>query len=159
MDFDRLDLREAADNQYWVHLRMGETLLFADMDKQERPCRVKVASVASPDVEASMKAVTRAGSQYSAVEGQMALANRNQTKELENKLNGLEREAEKALTHFLVTSVKGWENIEKGGKPLEYSLDALKNMAAPKAPLYRLATTLAQDAAGAQSPFVEAESA
>ena len=33
MDFDLLDLREAADKEYWVQLRMGDTLLFADMDK------------------------------------------------------------------------------------------------------------------------------
>ncbi|RDC66553.1 hypothetical protein HME9302_00004 [Alteripontixanthobacter maritimus] len=44
--FDTLDLRNAEDEEYWLHLRHGETKLYADMDKQEGPCRVRVASPA-----------------------------------------------------------------------------------------------------------------
>lgn len=156
MDFDLLDLREAASKEYWLHLRLGETLLFADMDKQERPCRVKVASIAEPDVEDAMKAVTRAGTLYRGVEAQLAqAANRQQRQAVEKRLADAEREAERALSRFLMTAIRDWENIEKGGKALPFSADALKDMAQPKAPLYRMASQIAEDAASAQSPFAE----
>ena len=156
MDFDLLDLREAAGKEYWVQLRLGDTLLFADMEKQERPCRVKVASAAEPKVEEAMKAVTRAGSLYRSIEAQVALApNRQQRQALEKRLEEAEKEAEKALTRFLVVSIRDWENIQKGGEPLKFSDEALKDMAQPKAPLFRIAASLAEDAASAQSPFSE----
>jgi hypothetical protein len=155
MDFDLLDLREAAGKEYWVHLRAGDRLLFADMDKQERPCRVKVASVANPEVEQALKAVTRAGRMYRGLEAALADANRQQRAALEKRLGDVERESERALTSFLMKSIVGWENIEKGGKDLPFSREALADMAEPKAPLFRLAQAIAEDAASAQDPFAE----
>lgn len=156
MDFDLIDLREAASKEYWVQLRLNDTLLFSDMGKQERPCRVKVASISEPEVEEATKAVTRAGNMYRALEAQLTGAvNRQQRQVIEKRLSEVEREAEKALTDFLVKTVIDWENIEKGGKPLEFSRDALKDMAQPKAPLFRMASAIAEDAANAQNPFFE----
>lgn len=159
MDFDLLDLRNAADKEYWVQLRHGDTLLFADMDKQERPCRVKVASVAEPGVEDAMKAVARVASMRQSVEAQLSVApNREQRKALEKRLDDVERETDKCLTTFLIKIVRDWENIDKGGKPLPFSEEALRDMAQPKAPLFRLAGLIAEDAASAQSPFTDANS-
>jgi hypothetical protein len=156
MDFDLIDLREAASKEYWVQLRFGDTLLFSDMEKQERPCRVKVASISEPGVEEASKAVTRAGNMYRALEAQLAgVANRQQRQTIEKRFAEVEREAEKALTDFLVKTVIDWENIDKGGKPLDFSHDALKDMAQPKAPLFRMASAIAEDAANAQNPFIE----
>ena len=160
MDFDLLDLREAAGNEYWVQLRMGDTLLFADMDKQQGPCRVLVASMAEPGVEDAAKAVSRAGTMYRAIEAQLAVApNREQRRAVEKRLADLDREAEKCISNFLLKTVRGWENINKGGEPLAFSDEALKDMAQPKAPLFRMATAIAEDAATAQSPFSESETA
>lgn len=158
MDFDLLDLREAADKEYWVHLRMGDTLLYADKD-QQRPCRVKVASIAELGVEDAMKAVSRVGTMSANLEAQLAGANRQQRAGVEQRLDQAEREAEKCLTQFLVKTIRGWENIEKGGKELPFSDEALKDMAQVKAPLYRLAANIATDMGEAQSPFAQAETA
>lgn len=154
MDFDLLDLREAADKEYWVQLRMGDTLLFADMEKQERPCRVLVASMAEPGVEEATKAVSRAGTMYRSLEAQLAAAaNREQRRAIEKRLGEVDREAEKCITNFLMRSVRQWENIVKGSDPLPFSDEALKDMAQPKAPLFRMASAIAEDAANAQNPF------
>jgi len=155
MDFDILDLRGAAGKEYWVHLRVGDRLLYADMENQERPCRVLVASIADPEVEEALKAVTRSGRLYRSVETALGEANRQQRKALEARLEAIERESEKALTRFLTTAIRGWENIERGGKPLPFSQEALADLAEPKAPLFRLAATIAEDAASAQDPFSE----
>ncbi|MAH32275.1 MAG: hypothetical protein CMG78_09595 [Marinobacter sp.] len=158
MDFDLLDLREAADKEYWVQLRMGDTLLFADMDKQERPCRVKVASIAEPGVEDATKAVGRVGNLYRTVEVQLANAsNRDQRRAAEKRLVEVEREAEKCLTTFLVKTIRGWENLVKGGELLPFSAEALLDMAQPKAPLFRMASAIAEDAMSAQNPFSRSE--
>lgn len=158
MDFSSLDLREAADKEYWVHLRLGDVLLYAD-DAKEKPCRVKVGSIADPEIEQAAKAVTRSGNASATVEAQLAnAANRDKRREIESRLDDIERQAEKAVVRFLMCSIKGWENIEKGGKPLEFSSEALKDMSQPKAPLFRLALTLAEDMGKVQSPFSQAES-
>ena len=155
MDFDLLDLREAGGKEYWVQLRLGDRLLFADMAKQERPCRVKVASIANPDVEDALKAVTRVGRMYRGVEAGLADANRQQRAALEKRLTEVEQESERALSGFLNVAVRDWENIERGGELLPFSKDALKDMAQPKAPLFRLAASIAEDAASAQDPFAD----
>lgn len=158
MDFDLLDLREAADKEYWVQLRMGDTLLFADMDKQQGPCRVLVASMAEPGVEDAAKAIARAGALYGAIEAQLAVApNREQRRAVEKRMAELDREAEKCISNYLLKAVRGWDNIEKGGEPLPFSDEALKDMAQPKAPLFRMASAIAKDAAAAQSPFFESD--
>jgi len=156
MDFSNLDLREAASKEYWVHLRLDDTLLFAGKDK---PCRVKTASAASPEVEEALKAVTRVGALSTNIEGQLALAaNRQKRRAIEGKIDEVERDAERALTRFLCTAIVDWENIEKDGKSLPFSKEALSDYSQPKAPLFRLAVTLAEDMREAQSPFAEAES-
>ncbi|MEW4469003.1 hypothetical protein AB1K62_14345 [Parasphingorhabdus sp. JC815] len=159
MDFDLLDLRTAAGKEYWVHLRLGNTLLYLDMDKEEKPCRVKVASSVEPGVEDATKAVMRAGRMFQAAEDALSIANRDNRAALEKRLDQLERESEKCLTAFLVKAIKGWENIEQGGKELKFSPEALEDLAQPKGPLFRMAATIAEDSAKAQSPFAKADSA
>lgn len=159
MDFDQLDLRTAAGKEYWVHLRLGDTLLYLDMDKEQKPCRVKVASSVEPGVEDATKAVMRVGRMFQAAESALATANRDQRAGLEKRLDQLERESEKALTAFLMKAVKGWENIEQGGKELKFSPEALEDISQPKGPLYRMAASIAEDSAKAQNPFTNADSA
>lgn len=157
MDFDILDLREAGSREYWVQLRHGGTLLFADMDKQERPCRVKVASIAEHEVEQAVKAVMRVGGMVGNLEAQLVAApNKQQRTQLEKRLEEIEREAERCITAFIVKAVRDWENIEKGGKVLPFSTAALEDMAQPKAPLFQLAIAIAEDAGRAQNPFPDA---
>jgi hypothetical protein len=74
---------------------------------------------------------------------------------LEKRLAEVEQESERALSGFLNVAVRDWENIERGGEPLPFSKDALKDMAQPKAPLFRLAASIAEDAASAQDPFAD----
>ena len=159
MDIDQLDLREAADQEYWLQLRVGDRLLFCDMKKQERPLRVKVASVAKSGVEDAVKAVTRAGRMSASAENALVHANRQQRAELEKRLEEIERTTEKAITRFLTTAILGWENIERGGKPLPFAIDALDDLSQKGAPLYRMAIAIAEDAALAMDPFTDAVSA
>lgn len=158
MDIDAFDLREAATREYWLQLRMGDRLLFCDMEKQERPLRVKVASVAKQGVEDAVKAVTRLGRMMASAEAQLVNANRQQRAELEKRLDEIERSTEKAIARFLTTAILDWENVERGGKPLPYSKDALADLSEKGAPLYRMAFEIAEDAGAAMNPFGSAAS-
>ena len=111
--------------------------------------------IANADVEDALKAVTRVGRMYRGVEAGLADANRQQRAALEKRLAEVEQESERALSGFLNVAVRDWENIERGGEPLPFSKDALKDMAQPKAPLFRLAASIAEDAASAQDPFAD----
>lgn len=159
MDFSKLDLREAAGRQDWVHLRVGDTLLFADEDKQERPCRVKAASVTEPGVEGALKAMERAGRKSESLEAQLITANREQKKEVERQADEAARASEKAISAFLRLVIVGWENIEVSGKEVEFNADALHDLTEPKAPLFRLAPTISKDLAALYNPFSKAEGA
>lgn len=159
MDFDLLDLRQTAEKEYWVHLRLGDTLLYADMDKQEGPCRVKVASISNPDIEAQLKAVNRVATRFSHAEAEFAGAKDRQARlATEKRLDSIDAEAEKIFSNFLCEIILDWENIQKGGNTLPFSADALKDMSAKGGPLFRMASTIAGDAIKAQSPFIVAES-
>lgn len=156
MDFALLDLRTAAQKTYWVQLRYKDTPLYAGGD-DARPCRVNTASVADPDVEQAVKTVQRIGRLTAQLEMQLAAApNREQRKAIEKRLDDVERQAEKSLTGFLKTAIKGWENIAVDGKPLPFSDEALDDMAQPKAPLFQLAMNIAADMAEVQSPLSQA---
>lgn len=159
MDIGQFDLREAADQEYWIQLRVGDRLLFNDMKKQESPLRVKVASVAKPGVEDAVKSVTRAARMAHTVEAQLAVANRQQKVALETRLDEIERTTEKALTRFLLTAVLDWENIERGKEALPFSKDALAELSEKGAPLYRMAMAIAEDVAVAMDPFSGAATA
>jgi hypothetical protein len=156
MDFDALDLRKAADKEYWVHLRRGETLLYKDMEAREGPCRVKVASIAKPGVDDAIKAVTRAGRMLGQGEGQLISANRQQRAELEKRLAEIEGMAEAAIKRFLMTAVLDWENIVAGGKDIPFSRDTLDDMSDKGGPFHVLGLDIAEDVAAAMSPFGKA---
>jgi|GEM_PF-2764693 len=158
MDFDLLDLRQTADKEYWIQLRLGSTSLFADMEKQERPCKIKVASVSNPEVEALVKSVSRIGQRYGRAEMEYSSANREQRVGLEKRLDSIDKEAERLFGEFIIRVVLDWENIDKGGKPLKFSDDVLKDMSVKGAPLYRMVKEIAEDSAKAQNPFTGAES-
>jgi hypothetical protein len=156
MDFGSLDLRKAADKEYWVHLRRGETLLFLDMEGQKGPCRAKVASIAKPGVDDAIKAVTRAGRMLAAGEAQLINANRQQRAELEKRLAGIEKEAEAAIKRFLMTAVLDWENLYDEGKDVPFSRDQLDDWSEKGGPLHVLGLDIAEDVAAAMSPFTKA---
>ena len=157
MDFAKLDLRNAGDTEHWLNLRLGETRLYADMGKQEGPCRLLVASPASDGVEAVLKGVQRAMSRQAAVAEQLATAvNRDQRRAIETRLDNAETEAQKAVEKFLNTVVLGWENIQLGGKGLKFSKEALADMTEPKAPLARLVMFIVEDMGKLHDPFTEA---
>lgn len=157
MDFGLLDLRRASEQEYWVQLRVGDTLLKTDDDK---PCRVKVASIGEPGVEDAIKAVTRVGRLSQQIEAQMALApNVKEREVIAKRLDTVEKEAERCLTTFLIKAVRGWENIFVGGEEVKFSQSALADMAEPKAPLFRLAASIAADMAEVQDPLGKRESA
>ena len=153
MDFGKLDLRAAADQEHWLHLRVGDTLLYLDEEKQEGPCRVKVRSVANDEVERALKVGTRAARAVATAESQLATANRQQKGEIEPRLDALEKQLEKALQAFLTTAIVDWENIQVGGKSLPFSKEALADMSEPKAPFARLATAIMDDMGNLASPF------
>lgn len=153
MDFAKLDLRAAAEQETWVHLRVGDILLYADDEKQEHPCRVKVASVANPDVEKALKAGMRAARAVAAAETQLATANRQQCAELEKRLDVMERQMEKALQLFLATAILDWENIEFDGNDLPFSKQALADMSEPRGPFSRLASAIMEDMGNLANPF------
>lgn len=160
MDFAKLDLRTKANEEHWVQLRMGDTLLFADMDKQEGPCRVKIAAIANDKVKAALKVVMRLGDQTERLSASLASEqNKSKRESIIARLDQIEKEAETAFEQFITISVKDWENIEAAGKPLAFSEDALADFAKPGAPLFRMANEIAQEAAKAQSPFTKAASA
>lgn len=160
MDFDKLDLRSAGEAEHWLPLRLGDTQLFRDMEKKEQPCRIKVASPASSGVEAALKAVNRLAQREQTIAAKLAnAANREERRALERQLDAVEEEAEKSIKNFLTTAIVDWENIDKGGEPLPFSRDALCDMSEAKAPLARLATTIARDMAKVLDPFTEADSA
>ena len=153
MDFAKLDLRAAAEQETWVHLRVGDILLYADDDKQERPCRVKVASVANEVVERSLKTGIRIAKAVAAAEAQLATANRQQSAELEKRLDALEKHMDKAQKDFLLTAILDWENIEIDGKVVEFSKATLSDLSEPKAPFARLAKAIMEDMGDLASPF------
>ncbi len=157
MDFAKLDLREAATEEHWLQLRIGQTLLFAQDDKQ-KPCRVKVATAADPDVKAALKAVERAGRSCAEFESQLATANRQQKVELERRADDADAIAEKAIRQFLKVAVRDWENIFIGDDEVAFSASTLSDLSEPKAPLFRLATTIAEDMGEIHNPFLKAAS-
>lgn len=160
MDLDLLDLRQAAEREYWVHLRLGNTKLYSNMDDMEGPCRVKVASVANPEVERQITAVERVGKRFSHAEFEYSSAKDGQVrKALEKRLDLIDSEASKLFSKFLQTIVLDWENLEKDGKPLPFSPEALADLSEKGAPLFRMATEIAEDAGKAQHPFTQAEGA
>ena len=156
MNIDQFDLRATETREYWIQLRVGDKLLFCDMEKSERPLRVKVASIAKQGVEDAIKAVTRAGRMMNAAEAQLVQANRQQRVELEKRMDEIERTSEGALTRFLTTAIVDWDNLERDGKLLPYSKEALDDLSAKGAPLYRMALEIAGDAAIAMDPFTVA---
>lgn len=158
MDFANLDLRAAASKEYWVQLRVGDTLLYADEKVQKKPCRVRIGSPADPEIEEAAKAVKRVGHIYAQVELSLGATKASQQqKQVERRLDALDREAEVLLQDFLRKAIKGWENIEFDGKELAFSPSALEDMSQPKAPLFRMATEIAEDAAKAVDPFSDVE--
>lgn len=157
MDFAKLDLRAAAEQEHWLHLRVGDTLLYNDDDGT--PCRVKVRSVANDEVERALKVGTRAARAVATAENQLATANRQQKAEIEPRLDALEKQMEKALQAFLATAIVDWENIKVGGKPVPFSKDALADMSEPKAPLARLAPAIMDDMGNLANPFGKPEPA
>lgn len=160
MDFDSLDLRSAGDAEHWLHLRYGDTKLYSDMDKREGPCRVRVASPASENVEPVLKTVQRAMNRQATLASQAASAtNRDQRRAAEGQLDSAEKDAENAVRTFLRLVILDWENIEKGGKELKFSKDALADMTEPKAPLSRLVATIVEDMGKLHDPFTEAAAA
>jgi hypothetical protein len=159
MDFGALDLRKAADKEYWVHLRRGDVYLYQDMEAATAPYRVKVASIAKPGVDDAIKAVTRAGRMLGAGEAQLIQANRQQRAELEKRLSSIEVEAEAAIKRFLMTAVLDWENIQVDGKDVPFSRDMLDDWSDKGGPLHVLGLDIAEDVAAAMSPFGKAGSA
>ncbi len=159
MDFDALDLRKAADKEYWIHLRRGDVYLYQDMEAQERPYRVKVASIAKPGVDDAIKSVTRAGRMLASGEAQLIQANRQQRVDLEKRLAGIEAEADKAIKRFLMAAILDWENIQSGGKDVKFTRDALDDFSDKGGPLHVLGLDIAEDVASAMSPFGKAGTA
>lgn len=160
MDFGKLDLRTTAEQEYWVHLRLGDKFLYADMEKQEGPCRAKVASVSAPNVKDALRSVLRGSDQMERVSNLIALeANDTKRAALESRLVTLEREAEATFERFLLVLIRDWENITLDDKPLKFSQEALADYAKPGAPFYRLVSEIAQDVSKAQNPFTKAATA
>jgi len=157
MDFAKLDLRESASEEHWLQLRVGQTLLFAQSDKS-KPCRIKVATAADPRVKAALKAVERAGRSVSEFERQLTTANRQQKVEIERRADDADAIAEKAIKQFLNVAVRGWENIFVKDDEVSFSPSALADLSEPQAPLFRLATTIAEDMGEIHNPFLKAKS-
>ena len=157
MDFAKLDLRNTSEEKYWVHLRLGDTLLFSDMDNKEGACRVQVAAASSNEVKASLKAALREADQVNRVADLLA-QEENTTKrdKYSERLVKLDRSLDETLTRFLMAAVKDWENIEFDGAPLKFSQDSLAELSKIGAPLHRMANEIASDLAKAQSPFTKA---
>lgn len=153
MDFAKLDLRAAAEQETWVHLRVGDILLYADDDKQERPCRVKVASVANPAVEEALDAAQLASEAAFKARAAFHVANRSDRAGAEKRLKDAQERSTKLISAFLVTAIVDWENIESGGKVLEFSKAALADLCEAKAPLFRMANEIMEDMAKLASPF------
>lgn len=153
MDFGKLDLRGSAEIETWLHLRVGDEFLYADDDKQKRPCRIKVASVANNEVEAALKAGRRAAVAVAKAEDQLASANRQQRAEFEKRLDSLERRMEDALKAFLAVAIVDWENIEIDGKAVSFSEERLADLSEPKAPFARMATAIMEDMGNLLNPF------
>lgn len=160
MDFSKLDLRKAEDEEHWIHLRLGDNLLFMDDKKREGPCRVKTASIANIDAKNALKAVTRLAGEMQLVSQKLAdesnTANRDRIKK---RLDALDIEAEESFSRFLSVAVKDWENIQQDGKPLEFSTEVLADLSKPNAPLFRMASEIAADMAKAQDVFTNAAGA
>lgn len=153
MDFAKLDLRAAANQETWVHLRVGDNLLYADDEKQERPCRVKVASVANPAVEDALEAAQLANEAGLKMRAQYHASNRSDRLGAEKRLKDASQRANKLISAFLVCSIVDWENIEVGGGLLAFSKDALADMCEAKAPFFRMASEIMEDMGKLASPF------
>lgn len=157
MDFAQLDLRNASTKEYWVHLRIGDTLLYSDMDKQEKPCKVKMAATTSVEVKAALKTTLREADQVERVSNLLAQEDNNAKREkLKDRLIKLDKALDETLENFLNIAVKDWQNIEYDGKPFIFSSDNLAQLSKVGAPLHRMASEIAQDTSKAQSPFIKA---
>jgi hypothetical protein len=153
MDFAKLDLRTTAEEEHWLHLRIGDTYLYLDAAKQDGPCRVKVLSVANDAVEKALKVGTRTARAVAAAEAQLATANRQQKAEWEGRLDALEKQLERASQAFLMAAIVGWENIHVDGKSVPFTKEALADFSEPKAPFARLATAIMDDMGNLANPL------
>lgn len=152
MDFAKLDLRAAAGQEHWLHLRVGDIYLYND-EAETLPCRVKVASVAKPEVEKALNAATRAAQSVAVLQRDLALANRQQRAELEPRLDAAEKRAAELQGALLATAIVDWENIQIGDDVVKFSKDALADLCEPKAPFFRMGGEIMEDMAKLASPF------
>jgi hypothetical protein len=158
MDFGALDLRKAADKEYWVHLRRGDVYLYQDMEAATAPYRVKVASIAKPGVLDAVTAAKRVARLVNQAEAQLGSANRQQRAELESRITRLENEAVSAIKRFLMDVVLDWENIQADGKDVPFSRDMLDDWSDKGGPLFVLFPEILEDVDDAASPFGKAGS-
>lgn len=159
MDFADLDLRTAADEESWLHLRIGDHYLYLDAAKQEGPCRVKVRSIANDAVDRARKVAMRLARAVSAADEQLAMANRQQRAELESRLDTLEKQFDKAFEAFMLATIVDWENINRDKSPVPFSKDALADMCKPMAPFTRLAKSIMDDMGNLANPLWKPPSA
>ena len=154
MDFAKLDLRRTAEDEYWLHLRAGTMLFYADEATKQRPSEVQILSPSSPEVEGLLKSIERVGKLFARTEMSLVGSSAAQARrETERQLDALDKEAEALLTRFLVQSIRNWRNIMVDGEELPFTQENLLDMAQPKAPLFRLAQFIAEDAGRALDPF------
>jgi hypothetical protein len=152
MDFAKLDLRTTAEQEHWLHLRAGDHYLYND-EAETEPCRVRVASVAKPEVEKALTAAERGVQAVTALRHDLARANRQQRAEIEPRLDAAEKRAAELQSAFLVAAIVDWENIEVGEEPAKFTKAALADLCEPKAPFFRLAGEIMEDMAKLASPF------
>jgi len=160
MDFSALDLRKASNREYWVHLRSGDTLLYRDMDKQEGPCRAKVASISKPGVDEAVKAVVLAAQIGAECVREMGtVVSNSRSKELAKRHAEIDKMASQAIKTFLMMAIVDWENIEQDGKLVPFTREQLDDWSEKGAPLHRIGFEIAGDVAEAMSPFSQHNSA
>lgn len=130
MDFARFSLAELAAQSSWVHLEMDGEPLWRDDAKREGPCRVLVRSAAHKDVAAALRRIERAG---------VGLALRNPRTGLKDEspvLAHYQSEMNDADEALMVAAIEAWENIEAGGKPMEFTRDNVLGLFGPGAYFY-----------------------
>jgi hypothetical protein len=160
MDFGSLDLRKSAEKEYWIHLRRGDTLLYADMGKKEGPCRAKVASISKSGVDDAIKSTMLAARLLAECEAAMVGATSSMKRaELKKRHGEISDEADASVKRFLMLSILDWENLQVDGKAVPFSREQLDDWSDKGGPLHVLGLEIAGDVADAMSPFGKAGSA
>jgi len=103
MDISNFDARTAANDEQRMHLRHPATgELLYDGDDLGKPCVVLVRGTESRDVQKKLRAL-----------------NQSKMKGSKNETDRILADTHEELARTMVPLIVGFENIDRGGKPLE----------------------------------------